>query len=882
MKLKLQKKYKKLKSKFIFDKKQAKKFTKIHYYQAQAKNMKAYEFLMKEKRRLNTPKWSTVTKIIDLYKNQGLTGWTSRSGKILTGIYNKNKEAAILIKKGLTPSEIINSDLLSIVSSPETLLLAYRAIKGNKGAMTKASDISTQQFNTMTQEQKELYFRSKIFPDKFSLRDVIKVSNLLKTGLYPWGSSLRIYFTKPGTKDKKRPITIPPFLDRIIQKAICMVLEAIYEPYFEAQNRSFGFRPNKGTQDAITAVTSTYSSGKTIAIEGDIEAAYDTVNKETLIQILSKKIKDRKFLKLIKDRLDYDFVEKTETGEKRFSPPQGIPQGGIDSPYLFNIYMKELDDFIHTDIQQFIDEQNNTLKKNPKTNKPVRRVKYAQNVATNTQKKLAKQRKVIKQIIQDNRLDTSDKAKKIIEESRIELYNNIKETRLTRHKMLQFKSEHPHSRELKILYVRYADDWILLTNANRQIAEIIKERISAFLLRNLGLRLSPNKTTITNITKTPARFLGFELKHPKFNKLVRTPITTDIPLKKIKGQKYILQRQKGSTIVWATVDKQRLISRFHMKGFCSESGFPKELPWLSTMEPQVIIERYNACIRGLAQFYYGFIRNQSDLQRWIYILRYSCLKTLAQKYRTTIGGIFKKYGSNQTSNSYKTVTFKVNLKINKDIYEKNWTLLSYKSVMKLLKGKNRKPELVDKFWNIENKHDLGNYPTKVGQVPGITTDSYLQQISWVSLRTQASFDMPCANCGTEFRVEQHHVRHIRKTAYELISKHLTYKQVMALRNRKQIPLCATCHNKLVHDGKYSGMALINLVPNKLLDNRILHTECFIKPGIQYNSASLEEKGWKKVNKDWEESPSTGTTQRNQLEDNNFNETDFILHEDKLN
>lgn len=150
-------------------------------------------------------------------------------------------------------------------------------------------------------------------------------------------------------------------MDRVVQKAIAMILEAIYEPEFEALNRSFGFRPKKGVHDAIATITSTYSSGKVTAIEGDIEAAYDTVDKQKLIDILSKKIKDRSFLGIIRDRLDYDFVEVTPEGKSRRRPKKGIPQGGIDSPYLFNIYLNELDKFVHKEIQEYVEKKNEKL-----------------------------------------------------------------------------------------------------------------------------------------------------------------------------------------------------------------------------------------------------------------------------------------------------------------------------------------------------------------------------------------------------------------------------------------------------------------------------------------------------------------------------------------
>jgi len=70
--------------------------------------------------------------------------------------------------------------------------------------------------------------------------------------------------------------------------------------------------------------------------------------------------------------------------------------------------------------------------------------------------------------------------------------------------------------------------------------------------------------------------------------------------------------------------------------------------------------------------------------------------------------------------------------------------------------------------------------------------------------------MPCANCGTDDEVHQHHIKHVRKRAYTLIPEPESYKKIMALRNRKQIPLCSKCHLILVHGGKYNGPKLINL------------------------------------------------------------------------
>jgi len=711
------KKDRKLQSTSTLNKKQAKAMCKIDYYKTQARNIKIYEFLESEKSRLGTPRSETITTLIEYYKTKGEEEWKSSIGKSLLGLYKKNKEHA------LKNENAINSNLMSIIARPEMLLLAYKQFKGKKGAMTSAGQISTDKFLKLNQEQKKLYLRSITFPDKFNLEDVILTAKLLRKGLYPWGTSSRVYVPKPGVKDKIRPITIPLFLDKVIQKAIRMILETIYEPEFELLNRSFGFRTNKGVHDALTVITSKYSSGKRTAIEGDIEAAYDTVNKDTLINILEQKIKDRKFLELIRERLNYQYEYKDE--EKTFwvTPDKGIPQGGIDSPYLFNIYMHELDKYIHKDIQDYVDKFNEKIEKSGikrRCNPNKLDLLYDKK-----RRELSKQKLSLKSINNNdtrniNTTDTNETDIDIQQKKKI-MYNTIREIRLIKHKKNRSTTRHPHKIILKILYVRYADDWILLTNGNKEVADKIKKKISDFLLTRLELKLSDSKTTITDITKNPAKFLGFELKHPARGSLIRKPLQTNSI---IRYKKANLQRKAGG-IIWTTPDKQRLINRLHMKGFCDKNGFPRELPWLSCLEPQIIIERYNASMMGLAQYYIGIIRNKADIQRWIYILRFSCLKTLAQKYKTSIKGIYKRFGIYRNSKSLITVKVTVQIKTEYDIMEKDWTLGSYKSIKEQLKKKNNK-EREKILWEIEKDRRIGDYPLKTTKIPTITNDNYLE------------------------------------------------------------------------------------------------------------------------------------------------------------
>jgi len=140
-------------------------------------------------------------------------------------------------------------------------------------------------------------------------------------------------------------------------------------------------------------------------------------------------------------------------------------------------------------------------------------------------------------------------------------------------------------------------------------------------------------------------------------------------------------------------------------------------------------------------------------------------------------------------------------------------------------------------------------PPKTGKVSVVTNQNYLDSITWVSWRTMAAINMPCSACPNheDKPVHMHHIKHIRKRAYNLIPEPDSYQKIMALRNRKQIPLCENCHQRLVHTGQYDGTPLRRIAPvTRLMDNRIIHVESFIKPGKQYFAKTIEEKGWKPV------------------------------------
>jgi len=158
-----------------------------------------------------------------------------------------------------------------------------------------------------------------------------------------------------------------------------MILNSIYEPDFHRQNSNFGFRPNLGTAQAIQRILEEGKS-RTTAIEGDIKATYDTVDFDIIMNILSKKISDKKFLKIIRQGFSTGIFFK----DVYHNTTLGIPPGGRASPILFHIYMHEFDKYVTEMLENKTNELNitqgrskyNGSKEYAKTAKKMDNIKY--------------------------------------------------------------------------------------------------------------------------------------------------------------------------------------------------------------------------------------------------------------------------------------------------------------------------------------------------------------------------------------------------------------------------------------------------------------------------------------------------------------------------
>jgi RNA-directed DNA polymerase len=146
----------------------------------------------------------------------------------------------------------------------------------------------------------------------------------------------RVYIPKPG-QDELRPLSIPAIRDRVVQAALKIVLEPVFEA--DMLDCSFGFRPKRSAHDALQVVLDESFGGRHWVVETDIASCFTAIPHEGLMSAISERICDRKVLALLRAFLGAGVMED---GAVR-RPVSGTPQGGVVSPLLCNVYLNRLD-----------------------------------------------------------------------------------------------------------------------------------------------------------------------------------------------------------------------------------------------------------------------------------------------------------------------------------------------------------------------------------------------------------------------------------------------------------------------------------------------------------------------------------------------------------
>jgi len=485
--------------------------------------------------------------------------------------------------------------------------------------------------------------------DGFSSEIIDKIIDQLKKETFKFSPGRRVMI--PKGSGGERPFTIAPPRNKIVQEVMRMILELIFEPEFS--NNSHGFRPNRSCHTALRQIKTTFGVASWY-IEGDISKCFDSFSHEILIKIIRRRVKDERFIRLIIKTLNAGYFEFKEYKHSI----TGTPQGSIISPLLSNIYLNEFDNFIGELIKEFSIGQRS--RSNPLW------ISY-QNKKTRT--------------------------KTILEK--------IKWHKL----LLKIPSKDPQDPYFKkLIYVRYADDWILGVRGSHEDCENILIRIKEFLSNKLEFNLSESKTLITNANNQKALFLGTLILRSRHQGYHRS-----LGFTRRTGRQIRLE-----------LPLERVVKKLTEAKFIKNKIASPKFIWLHNSKDQ-IIALYNSVYRGYIN-YYSFANNLGINSGYIHsTLKSSCVKLLAAKFTLkSQSKVYKEFG--------KDLKGKDNISFVKPIYTIN--VWDFKGITSNLKDSV-----------ISN---------------GLIKTLYAESISVASLE-----DLECSICNSNYRVEMHHVRQMK-------------------------------------------------------------------------------------------------------------------------
>jgi group II intron reverse transcriptase/maturase len=471
-------------------------------------------------------------------------------------------------------------NLIQIIGSFSTINLAYLMVKSNTGISAKG--VSDKTLNGI------------------NLKTLQKISKDILSGAIEFSPVRRVLLPKLG-KSVLRPLGVSSPLEKIVQKAIELVLTAIFEEIF--LDCSHESRPNRSCHSALKYLQLKIKNASTYTwvIKGDIKGCFDNIPHSMILKGLRRKVDCPATLNLIKLILGTGYVlneDLKKVGRKKaqvYKSNTNTPQGIVLNPLFRNIVIHELDVFIEDELNKKF-----TKGKKRRSNPVYRRFTYR----IERENDLKKKRKLVKQ-----RLKVSSK----------DMYD-------------------PNFRRL--YYVRYVDEWVILVAGSCKEAKVIRDQVSN-KLKSLGLTLNLEKTHITSLKNGKCRFLGIDFFIRKNNNKHHKPTT----LVK-KNDTTIKQRFAPRIILHAPI--LELIIKLKDKGFVKRSRlgefFPKgKSNCIHLTHPQ-ILNYFNSRIKGILN-YYSCVHNRNELWSIVKFLTYSCALTLARKYKLkSLAKTFKKFG----------------------------------------------------------------------------------------------------------------------------------------------------------------------------------------------------------------------------------------------
>jgi group II intron reverse transcriptase/maturase len=583
----------------------------------------------------------------------------------------RNAETILSIIRERGKQKLPLEDIYRQLYNRDLYLRAYSRLYRNHGAMTPGATNET--------------------VDGMALTKIDKIITVIREERYRWTPVRRTLI--PKKSGKMRALGLPTWSDKLLQEVTRSILDAYYEPQFS--QHSHGFRSGRGCHTTLDEITRRWHGVKWY-VEGDISRCFDSLDHQVILSILKENLRDNRFLRLLSNLLKAGYLEDW----KYHATLGGVPQGGVVSPVLSNVYLDRLDQFVECVLLPTYNYGEHR--------KPSPPYMALLNAARNNR-----------------------------------IAGNHEEAKKLRQQAQQMPSRDPNDPEFRRLwYVRYADDWLLGFSGPRDEAEQIKVRIREFLQDELKLELSQEKTLITNARTEAARFLGYEIinqhaddKHCRKQRSINGASGLKVPVDVIR-EKCLKYMRHGKPIQRA----ERL----------NDTDFS-------------IIAQYQAEYRGVVQYYLKAF-NVHRLRQLYQVMKLSLAKTLADKHRTSVAKVIRKY---QTA----VPTPHGRLKVLQAIRQR---------------GEKKKP-LVARFGGIELRRQKD---AVINDRPPEVYNSLRSEIVQRLLADQ------CELCGSEDNCEVHHVRKLADLDQPGQKEKPLWAKRMAARRRKTLVVCQKCHEDI--------------------------------------------------------------------------------------
>ncbi len=484
-------------------------------------------------------------------------------------------------------------------------------------------------------------------------------------------------------------------------KLLQEVIRLILEAYYESQFSSHSHGYRPGLGCHTALDEVTKWKGVKWYVEGDISQCFDSLDHSIMMSILAEKLHDNRFLRLISNLFKAGYLENWRYN----ATLSGVPQGSIVGPILSNIYLTKLDQFVET---MLLPRYN--FGKSRKENLPYKTLMNAARKRGN--------------------------------------WRNCDRVKAKLKRALRKQAQHMPSRDpqdpdfRRLCYVRLADDFLLGFSGPRVEVEEIKSLLGEFLNSNLRLELSKQKTLITNARQESARFLNYEI------------VTLDADDKHHKHPRFI----NGSNGLKVPKDVIKAKCSRYMR-----HGKPIHLAARTHDTDYSIVIQYQAEYRGFVQYYLRAF-NVSRLWRLHRVMQLSLAMTLANKHKTNVNKIYRKYKTVIVTphGSLKVLQVTVN------------------------RGSEKKP-LIARFGGIRLRH----------KKKATLNDKPPEVFSGRSEVVQRLLAEECELCGSEKDCEVHHIRKLADLSKVGQKEKPNWVKRMAARHRKTLVVCRKCH-EVIH------------------------------------------------------------------------------------